>query len=40
MEGLYFLLGWGSPVGTGFFLVCLGTFINLLAGAGEKKKTK
>ena len=40
MEGLYALLGWGSPIGTGLFLVCLGVFISLLAGAGEKKKTK
>ena len=31
MDSLYAVFGWGSPIGTGLFLVFLGTFIYLLA---------
>ncbi len=37
MDNLFLLLGWGSPVGTGFFLACLGLFIFLLSKADKKK---
>jgi hypothetical protein len=35
------LLGWGSPIGTGIFLVLLGLMIFLIAKADEiNKRTK
>jgi len=37
---LYAILGWGSPVGTGIFLLCLGGFIFMLARADSKSKNK
>jgi hypothetical protein len=37
MENLFLLLGWGSPIGTGIFLVCLGGFIFLLSKSRGKK---
>jgi uncharacterized membrane protein len=30
-------VGWGSPIGIGFFLVCLGVMIYLLSKAGKSK---
>jgi len=38
MENLYLVLGWGSPVGLGLLLVCLGTTICLLSKADEISK--
>jgi uncharacterized membrane protein YbaN (DUF454 family) len=35
---LYMILGWGSPVGTGIFLVLLATMIFMLAKADEVSK--
>jgi hypothetical protein len=32
------VLGWGSPIGIGFFLLCLGAMIFLLSKAGNKAK--
>jgi hypothetical protein len=32
------ILGWGSPIGIGIFLVCLGAMIFLLSKAGGGKK--
>jgi len=41
MDSLWLSLYWGSPIGTGIFLVCLGGMINLLAKADEtSKRTK
>jgi hypothetical protein len=41
MEGLFAIVGWGSPMGIGILLVCLGTMIWLLAKADEiGKRTK
>jgi len=40
METLFLLLGWGSPVGIGIFLVCLGGMIFLLSKSREKKDKK
>jgi len=37
MDSLYSILGWGSPIGTGLFLVMLGAFIFLLTKASPKK---
>jgi hypothetical protein len=38
MEDLFLVLGWGSPIGTGIFLVCLAGMIYLLAKASKKKE--
>jgi len=38
MSDLMSVLGWGSPIGTGIFLVCLATMILLLTKAGKKKE--
>lgn len=38
MENFLLVLGWGSPVGTGIFLLCLGGMIFLLSKAGRNKK--
>jgi hypothetical protein len=38
MEELFNPAAWGSPVGIGFFLVCLGTFIYLLAKSDRVSK--
>ena len=35
MSDLMLVLGWGSPIGIGIFLVCLGGMICLLAKADE-----
>ncbi len=35
---LFLVLGWGSPVGIGIFLVCLGAMIWLIAKADEISK--
>ncbi len=32
------VLGWGSPIGIGIFLLCLGGMIFLLSKAGNKGK--
>ena len=41
MESLWLVLYWGSPVGTGIFLICLGGMLYLLTKADEtKKRTK
>lgn len=34
---LFLVLGWGSPVGIGIFLLCLGGMIYLLSRTKEKK---
>ena len=41
MENLWLALYWGSPIGIGIFLVCLGAMIYLLSKADEiSKRTK
>ena len=41
MESLWLALHWGSPIGTGIFLVCLGGMVYLLSKADEiSKRTK
>ena len=34
------ILGWGSPIGTGIFLVCLGAMIFLLSKASAERTKK
>jgi hypothetical protein len=38
MSDAMLVLGWGSPIGIGLFLVCLATMIFLLSRATAKKK--
>ncbi len=38
MENLFMVLGWGSPIGLGIFLVCLAAMIFLLSKVPPKKK--
>lgn len=38
MSDLMLVLGWGSPIGTGIFLVCLGGMIFLLSKANKQRK--
>lgn len=38
MEDAFLVFGWGSPIGTGIFLVCLGGMIYLLSRVNSKKK--
>jgi hypothetical protein len=37
MDDLMLVLGWGSPIGTGIFLVCLAGMIYILSRVGKKK---
>jgi len=39
MEDLWLVLHWGSPIGTGIFLVCLGGMLYLLAKTDEISKS-
>ena len=38
MEDLFLVLGWGSPIGIGIFLVLLGTMIFLISKADKISK--
>jgi len=38
MEDAFLVFGWGSPIGIGIFLVCLGAMIFLLSKAGKKNQ--
>jgi hypothetical protein len=38
MSDLNLVLGWGSPIGIGIFLVCLGAMIYFIATVSAKKK--
>ena len=38
MDNIMIVLGWGSPIGIGIFLLCLGGMIFLLSKAGNKKQ--
>jgi len=38
MENLFLMLGWGSPIGIGIFLLCLGGMIYLLSKADTESK--
>jgi hypothetical protein len=38
MDSLWLALHWGSPIGLGFFLVCLSAMVYLFSKADEKSK--
>ena len=38
MDNWMLILGWGSPIGTGIFLLCLAGMIFLLSKADKKRK--
>ena len=38
MESWFLMLGWGSPIGIGIFLLCLGGMIYLLSKADAISK--
>lgn len=38
MDSIYSVLGWGSPIGTGLFLVFLGLFVYLLSRSDNRHK--
>jgi hypothetical protein len=41
MDSLWLALHWGSPIGIGIFLICLGGMIYLISKADEiSKRTK
>jgi hypothetical protein len=40
MGDLMLILGWGSPIGTGIFLLCLGGMIYVLSLANKANKKK
>jgi hypothetical protein len=40
MSDWMFLLGWGSPIGTGIFLICLAGMIYILSRVGKGKEKK
>ena len=37
MEDTFLVFGWGSPIGIGIFIICLGGMIFLLSKAGKKE---
>jgi hypothetical protein len=38
MSDLMFVFGWGSPIGTGLFLLCLAGMIYILSRVNKKKE--
>ena len=40
MENAFLVFGWGSPIGTGIFLACLGVMIFLMSHAKREDKKK
>jgi hypothetical protein len=38
MDSMWLVLHWGSPIGIGIFLVCLGAMVYLLTKADEVSK--
>ena len=40
MDNLILLIGWGSPIGIGIFLLCLAGMIYILSKADRIKKKK
>jgi len=38
MDDLLLILGWGSPIGTGIFLVCIAGMIFILSKASRGKR--
>jgi uncharacterized membrane protein len=40
MEDAFLVFGWGSPIGIGIFLICLGAMIFFLSKASGQKQKK
>jgi hypothetical protein len=38
MDDIMLVLGWGSPIGTGVFLLCVAGMIFILSRVGKEKK--
>ena len=38
MDQLFMIIGWGSPIGIGIFLVCIASMIFILAKADAMRK--
>lgn len=38
MEDLFMILGWGSPIGIGIFLIAVATMVFILSKASKNKK--
>jgi hypothetical protein len=38
MDDIMLVLGWGSPIGTGIFLLCVAGMIFILSRVGKEKK--
>lgn len=38
MDQLFMIFGWGSPIGTGIFLICIAGMVYILSRAGKKKE--
>jgi hypothetical protein len=38
MDDTMLVLGWGSPIGTGIFLLCVAGMIFILSRVGKEKK--
>ncbi|MFA5317528.1 MAG: hypothetical protein WC369_08925 [Dehalococcoidales bacterium] len=38
MDNLFMIFGWGSPIGIGIFLLCIGGMVFILSKAGKKDK--
>ncbi len=40
MDNLMLILGWGSPIGTGIFLLCIAGMVFILSRVDKKKGKK
>lgn len=38
MDNLMLVIGWGSPIGVGIFLLCIAGMISILSKADRKRK--
>lgn len=40
MDQLFMILGWGSPIGIGIFLIAIAVMVYILSKASKDKKDK
>jgi len=40
MDNLILILGWGSPIGIGIFLICIAGMVYILSRADKERKKK
>ena len=40
MDNLMLVLGWGSPIGVGIFLLCIAGMVFILSRADKERKKK